>query len=52
MPVQLPNENFITFSARAKMDRVVLEEFLRKSMLTERFTCNQLNPDARTVTYS
>jgi len=52
MPVHLPNENFITFSARARMDRVVSEEFLRKTMLTEWFTCNQLNPDARVLTYS
>jgi hypothetical protein len=51
MPVHLPNENFITFSARARMDRVVSEEFLRKTMLTEWFTCNQLNPDAQTLTY-
>jgi hypothetical protein len=51
MPVHLPNENFITFSARARMDRVVSKEFLKKTMLTEWFTCNQLNADARTLTY-
>ena len=51
MPVHLPNENFITFSARARMDRVVSEEFLKKTMLTEWFTCNQVNPEARTLTY-
>jgi len=51
MPVHLPNENFITFSARSRMDRVVSEEFLRKTMLTEWFICNQQNPDARNLTY-
>jgi hypothetical protein len=51
MPVHLPNENFITFNARARMDRVVSEDFLKKTMLTEWFTCNQLNPDAGTLTY-
>ena len=51
MPVHLPNENFITFHARARMDRAVSEEFLKKTMLTEWFTCNQLHPEARSLTY-
>lgn len=51
MPVHLPNENFITLSAKAKMNGVVSEEFLKKTMLTEWFTYNQLNPEARTLTY-
>jgi hypothetical protein len=35
MPVHLPNENFITFSAKARMDRLVSTDFLKKTMLTE-----------------
>ncbi|XP_066374762.1 uncharacterized protein [Miscanthus floridulus] len=51
MPVHLPNDNFITFSAKAKMDRVLSQEFLRKTMLTEWFIANQLHPEARELTY-
>jgi len=51
MPVHLPNENFITFSARAKMDRLVSTEFLKRTMLTQWFVCNELFPEARVLTY-
>ena len=51
MVVHLPNENFITFSARAKMDRLVSAEFLRRTMLTQWFVCNEIFPEARTLTY-
>ena len=51
MPVHLPNENFITFSARAKMDRLVSTEFLKRTMLTQWFVCNELFPEARALTY-
>jgi len=51
MPVHMPNENFITFSARAKMDRLLSAEFLRRTMLTQWFVCNELFPKARTLTY-
>ena len=51
MPVHMPNENFITFSARAKMDRLLSAEFLRRTMLTQWFVCNELFPEARTLTY-
>jgi hypothetical protein len=51
MPVHLPNENFITYSARAKMDRLVSSEFLRRTMLTQWFICNQNFPEARTLAY-
>jgi len=51
MVVHLPNENFITFSARAKMDRLVSVEFLRRTMLTQWFVCNEIFPEARTLTY-
>ena len=51
MPVHMPNENFITFSARAKMDRLLSAEFLRQTMLTQWFVCNELFPEARTLTY-
>ena len=51
MPVHLPNENFVTFSARQRMDRLLSVEFLKKTMLTEWFVCNEFIPDARTLTY-
>jgi len=51
MPVHMPNENFITFSARAKMDKLLSAEFLRRTMLTQWFVCNELFPEARTLTY-
>jgi len=51
MPVHMPNENFITFSARAKMDKLLSVEFLRRTMLTQWFVCNELFPEARTLTY-
>ena len=51
MPVHMPNENFITFSTRAKMDKLLSAEFLRRTMLTQWFVCNELFPEARTLTY-
>ena len=51
MPIHLPNENFITFSAQAKMDKLVSAEFLRRTMLTQWFVCNEIFPEARTLTY-
>ena len=51
MPVHMPNENFIIFSARAKMDKLLSAEFLRRTMLTQWFVCNELFPEARTLTY-
>ncbi|XP_066360990.1 uncharacterized protein [Miscanthus floridulus] len=51
MPVHLPNENFITFSARAKMNKLVSIEFLKRTRLTQWFVCNELFPEARALTY-
>jgi hypothetical protein len=51
MLVHLPNENFITFSAWTRMDKLVDEEFLRRTMLTQWFFCNTIFPDARLLTY-
>ena len=41
MPVHLPNENYITYNAKANMSQVLSEEFLHKTMLTEWFVANQ-----------
>jgi len=35
MPVHLPNDNYISYSARANMDKLLSVEFLRRTMLTE-----------------
>jgi hypothetical protein len=51
MPVHLPDENYISFSARAKMDDVLSLEFLRRTMLTEWFVANQVHPAAGELTY-
>lgn len=51
MPVHLPNDNFVTYSARAKMRTLLEQEFLRKTMLTEWFTVNQTHAAARNLTY-
>ena len=51
MPVHLPDDNFITYSARAKMKSILEQEFLRKTMLTEWFTANQIHNSARELTY-
>lgn len=51
MPVHLPNENFVSFSAKTKMNKLVSAEFLRRTMLTQWFVCNQIFPEARTLTY-
>lgn len=41
MPIHLPNDNFITFRAKARMDRLLSQEVLRKTMHTEWFKANQ-----------
>lgn len=51
MPDHLPNENYITFAARAKMNDVLSLEFLRRTMLTQWFEANQTEPAARELTY-
>jgi len=51
MPVHLPNDNYVAYSARAKMDKLLSLEFLRKTMLTEWFVANQMHPDAHSLTY-
>ena len=51
MPVHLPNENYITYNAKANISQVLSEEFLRKTMLTEWFVANQNYPSARNLTY-
>ena len=51
MPVHLPNDNFITYSAKAQMDKLLSVQFLRKTMLTEWFIANQIHPEARDLTY-
>jgi hypothetical protein len=51
MPVHLPNENFVTFKAKAKVGRLVDTEFLKRTMLTQWFVCNQISPEARLLTY-
>ena len=51
MPVHLPNENFVSFSARTKMEKLVSAEFLRRTMLTQWFKCNAVFPEARALTY-
>jgi hypothetical protein len=47
MPVHLPNDNYVAYSARAKMDKLLSLEFLRRTMLTEWFAANRLHADAR-----
>jgi hypothetical protein len=51
MPVHLPDDNFITYSAAAKMKSVLEQEFLRRTMLTEWFKVNQTDATARNLTY-
>jgi hypothetical protein len=51
LPVHLPNKNYITYSAETDMLRMVSNEFLSKTMLTEWFKANQVHPDARDLTY-
>lgn len=51
MPVHLPNENYISYSARANMDKLLSVEFLRRTMLTEWFTANMTHDDAKDLTY-
>lgn len=51
MPVHLPNENYITYSAGANMVDVLSQTYLRRTMLTEWFATNLQNPDARNLTY-
>jgi hypothetical protein len=51
MLVHLPDENYITYNSEADMSRIVSQEFLHKTMLTEWFISNQRYPDARTLSY-
>lgn len=51
MPVHLPNENYIAFSARARTNDVLSIEFLRRTMLTQWFVANQQHVAARDLTY-
>jgi hypothetical protein len=51
MPVHLPDENYITYNSEADMTRIVSQEFLRKTMLTEWFVANQRYSDATTLSY-
>jgi hypothetical protein len=49
MPVHLPDENGITYNSEADMTKIVSQEFLRKTMLTEWFVTNQRYSDATTL---
>jgi hypothetical protein len=51
MPVHLPDENYITYHSEADMTRIVSQEFLCKTMLTEWFVENQRYSDATTLSY-
>jgi hypothetical protein len=51
MTVHLPNENYISYYARANMAQVLSESFLRRTMLTEWFVCNTTDPSVRDLTY-
>jgi len=51
LPVHLPNENFITYRAKANMSRVLSQEFLRRTMLTQWFVANQTHSQSRELTY-
>jgi hypothetical protein len=51
MSVHMPNENYITFSAEANMSKIITQEFLHKTMLTEWFVANKKYPDAKDLTY-
>lgn len=52
MPVHLPDENFISFSARAKIKSLIEQEFLRRTMRTQWFVINQTDATARDLTYA
>ena len=51
LPVHLPNENFITYRAKANMSHVLSQEFLRRTMLTQWFVTNQTHSQSRELTY-
>jgi hypothetical protein len=51
MPVHLPNENYIIYTAEKDMSRILSQEFLHRTMLTEWFVANQNYPDGRNLTY-
>ena len=51
LPVHLPNENFITYRAKANMSHVLSQEFLRRTMLTQWFVANQTHSQSRELTY-
>jgi hypothetical protein len=41
MTVHLPDKNYITYNSEPDMSRIVSQEFLHKTMLTEWFVANQ-----------
>jgi hypothetical protein len=51
MPVHLPDENYVAYSARANMAQLLFDPSLRKTMLIEWFVANKNNPEARDLTY-
>ena len=51
LPVHTLDMNVIMFRADTDLTKIVDNEFLRKTMLTEWFVANALFPDARLLTY-
>jgi hypothetical protein len=51
MPIHQLNENYIAYKAASNMADLIAQSFYQKTMLTEWFTTNQQNPDARDLTY-
>jgi hypothetical protein len=49
--LHLPNENYITYTAKKDMSRILSQEFLHRTMLTEWFVANQNYSDGRNLTY-
>jgi hypothetical protein len=41
MLVHLPNENYITYTAKKDMSGILSQDFLRRTMLTEWFVANK-----------
>ena len=51
LPVHLPGMNVVRFRLGADLTKIVNNDFLRKTMLTEWFVANQNYSKARTLTY-
>jgi hypothetical protein len=51
MPVHLPDENYVTYSAQADITQIASQEFLCRTMLTEWFSTNQRYEEARDLSY-